>query len=38
MKKKSNKLSEARIDEIVIKDADDPSKWEDAIKVNAPKQ
>ncbi len=36
MSKYAKKLKDTEIDEIVIKDADDLSKWEKPIKVKAP--
>lgn len=36
MKKKSKKLTDEQIDEMVIKEADDLSKWDEPIKVKAP--
>ena len=36
MKKNSKKLTNEQIDEIVIKESDDLSKWEEPIEVKAP--
>lgn len=36
MKNHSKKLTEEEIDEIVIREADDLSKWEEPIQVKAP--
>lgn len=37
MKKYPHKLSEKDMDEIVIKEADDLTKWEEPVAVKAPK-